>query len=178
MVANGSVTVLSHPSLQGINSGSGISGSTAWHGAFRFRQYLTSPKPADGEQPENDLRQLEFKKNQYGPTGEAIALKYQRGLFLPLPGISSLDKVARQAKVDDIFLKLLKQFDAQGRNVSDKPTAPNYAPTMFAKETAATSDRIKKPDLDAGMRRLFESNRICVVEYGRASRRASKLALK
>src|SRR6516165_23185 len=32
MVAGGSVTVLSHPSLSGINSGSGISGSTAWHG--------------------------------------------------------------------------------------------------------------------------------------------------
>jgi hypothetical protein len=40
MVAGGSVTVLSHPSLAGIASGSGISGSTAWHGAFRFRQYL------------------------------------------------------------------------------------------------------------------------------------------
>ena len=36
MVAGGSVTVLSHPSLAGIASGSGISGSTAWHGAFRF----------------------------------------------------------------------------------------------------------------------------------------------
>ena len=62
MVAGGSVTVLSHPSLSGINSGSGISGSTAWHGAFRFRQYLTSVKPEDGEQPDSDLRQLEFKK--------------------------------------------------------------------------------------------------------------------
>jgi len=38
MVAHGSVTVLSHPSLQGISSGSGISGSTAWQGAFRFRR--------------------------------------------------------------------------------------------------------------------------------------------
>jgi RecA-family ATPase len=43
-VAEGSVTILSHPSLQGINSGSGISGSTAWHGAFRFRQYLKGAK--------------------------------------------------------------------------------------------------------------------------------------
>src|SRR6516225_1738673 len=81
MVANGSVTVLSHPSLQGINSGTGLSGSTAWHGAFRFRQYLTGVKVADGEQPDNDLRQLEFKKNQYGPLGESVVLRYQRGLF-------------------------------------------------------------------------------------------------
>ena len=44
MVAGGSVTVLSHPSLPGIASGSGISGSTAWHGAFRFRQYLKGAK--------------------------------------------------------------------------------------------------------------------------------------
>jgi RecA-family ATPase len=35
MVASGSVTILSHPSLQGMSSGSGLSGSTAWHGAFR-----------------------------------------------------------------------------------------------------------------------------------------------
>src|SRR6201987_4506650 len=66
MVAGGSVTVLSHPSLAGIASGSGISGSTAWHGAFRFRQYLTGVKPEGGEQPDSDLRRLEFKKNQYG----------------------------------------------------------------------------------------------------------------
>ena len=80
MVAGGSVTVLSHPSLAGIASGSGISGSTAWHGAFRFRQYLKGIKPSDGEQPETDLRELEFKKNQYGPMGESIVLRYQRGL--------------------------------------------------------------------------------------------------
>ena len=86
-------TVLSHPSLAGITSGSGISGSTAWHGAFRFRQYLKGAKADDGEQPDNDLRELEFKKNQYGPSGETIVLRYQRGLFLPEracpPSISS-----------------------------------------------------------------------------------------
>ena len=75
MVAHGSVTVLSHPSLQGISSGSGISGSTAWHGAFRFRQYLTTPKQNDDDtEPDRDLRAIEFKKNQYGPSGDTIVL--------------------------------------------------------------------------------------------------------
>ena len=91
-VAGGSVTVLSHPSLQGISSGSGISGSTAWHGAFRFRMYLKSAKPDEGEQPDNDLREIEFKKNQYGPKGESMVLRYQRGLFLPEGGASNLDQ--------------------------------------------------------------------------------------
>jgi RecA-family ATPase len=79
MVAEGSVTVLSHPSLQGIASGSGISGSTAWQGAFRFRQYLKGVKPEEGE-PEGDLRELQFKKNQYGPSGEIVVVRYQSGL--------------------------------------------------------------------------------------------------
>jgi RecA-family ATPase len=44
-VSGGSVTILSHPSLQGIKSGSGLSGSTSWHDAFRFRQYLRELTP-------------------------------------------------------------------------------------------------------------------------------------
>ena len=143
MVAGGSVTVLSHPSLAGIASGSGISGSTAWHGAFRFRQYLKGTKADGGEQPDSDLRELEFKKNQYGPTGETIVLRYQRGLFLPEAGMSSLDKLAAEQRADDLFLTLLAQFEKQGRNVSDKPTANAYAPTIFANETGAKTQGIR-----------------------------------
>jgi len=176
MAAGGSVTVLSHPSLSGIASGSGISGSTAWHGAFRFRQYLTGTKSDGGEQPDNDLRKLEFKKNQYGPTAEAIVLRYQRGLFLPEGGVSGLDKLATEQRADEAFLTMVDQFTKQGRNVSDKLTAPNYAPTMFAKETAAKTQHIRKSDLEAAMRRLFAANKIHVANYGRPSRQVSKLA--
>jgi RecA-family ATPase len=175
MVAGGSVTVLSHPSLSGIASGSGISGSTAWHGAFRFRQYLTGVKAESGEQPDNDLRQLEFKKNQYGPTAETIVLRYQRGLFLPVAGASSLDKMAAERRAEETFMTLLAKFTQQGRNVSDKQTSNNYAPTMFAKESAAKSQAIRKPDLEAAMRRLFDANKIHVDNYGRPSKPASKL---
>ena len=89
-----------------IASGSGISGSTAWHGAFRFRQYLKSVKQKSTEEPDCDARALEFKKNQYGPTTETILLRYQHGLFLPEPGIGGLDKIAREATADQIFLTL------------------------------------------------------------------------
>src|SRR5262245_49983864 len=147
MVATGSVTVLSHPSLAGIASGSGISGSTAWHGAFRFRQYLKSSKADAGEQPDNDLRELEFKKNQYGPTGETVVLRYQRGLFLPEAGVSTLDKLSRESKTDGLFLDSMRRFSTQGRNVSDKPSSPTYAPAAFAKEDDAKKLGIRKADL-------------------------------
>src|SRR5262249_28663202 len=87
LASNGSTTVLSHPSLAGIASGSGISGSTAWHGAFRFRQYLKTPKPSGDDELDTDVRELACKKNQYGPSGASIILRWQNSMFLPEPGI-------------------------------------------------------------------------------------------
>ena len=177
-VAEGSVTVLSHPSIAGISSGSGISGSTAWHGAFRFRYYLKGVKASDGEQQDNDLREIEFKKNQYGPKGESIILRYQHGLFLPEGGISNLDKMARKAKAEEVFVSLLRRFSSQGRNVSDKPAARNYAPTEFAREKEAREFRLKKTELEQAMRDLFSADKLVLEQYDKPSRGLWRLAVK
>ena len=82
-------------------SGSGISGSTAWHGAFRFRQYLKGIKEEDdGDRRADDLRELEFKKNQYGPKGRPIMLRYKDGLFIPVNGATDPERLAREARAD------------------------------------------------------------------------------
>jgi RecA-family ATPase len=52
------------------------------------------------DQADNDLRELQFLKNQYGPRGETLALRYQRGLFLPERGVGGLDKIARAAQAE------------------------------------------------------------------------------
>jgi RecA-family ATPase len=173
MVANGSVVLLSHPSLAGINTGTGISGSTAWHNSVRSRMYMTAPKLEQGEQPDTDLRELQFKKSNYGPISNNITLRYQNGLFLPESGLSSLDKLAREQKVEEAFLALLARYERQERNVSDKPNSPTYAPTCFSKEKEA--DGFRKSDLAAAMLRLFASNGIHVENYGRPSRPYSRL---
>ena len=176
MVAGGSVTVLSHPSLQGLQSGSGFSGSTAWHGAFRFRQYLKGVKPEDGsDEPDNDLRELEFKKNQYGPLSETIVLRYQHGLFLPLPGVASLDKIAQEARADDMFLALLARFTRDNRNVRDK-TGANFAPALFAKEPEAKTAGFNSKALEAAMRRLFKAEKIWNEPCGKPSRQTFRIA--
>jgi RecA-family ATPase len=177
MVASGSVTVLSHPSLAGINSGSGISGSTAWHGAFRFRQYLKGVKPADGEQPDNDIRELEFKKNQYGPLAENIVVRYRDGLFLPEAGTSSLDKIAKDARAEEVFLTLLSRFTSENRNVGDK-IGPSYAPAFFVREEEALRAKVNGKDLEAAMRRLFKAGKIWNQPYGRPSRQSYRIAAK
>jgi RecA-family ATPase len=178
MVADGSVTVLSHPSLAGMNSGSGISGSTAWHGAFRFRQFLTGVKAESGEQPDSDLRQLEFKKNQYGPLGETIVVRYENGLFVPERGMSNLNKAAREAEADRVFIDLLTRFTVAGRNVSDKSSSPNYAPRVFALEAEGKAANLRKAELEDAMRRLFANGRIVVETYGKASNQHERIGVK
>ncbi len=42
-------------------------------------------------------------------------LRYRDGLFLPVPGMSSLDQAAQQQKAEDVFLALLMRANAMRR---------------------------------------------------------------
>ena len=62
IAANGSVMLISHPSLAGIANDTGLSGNTQWHNAVRARCYLKSVKPDAGEQADSDLREIVLRK--------------------------------------------------------------------------------------------------------------------
>jgi RecA-family ATPase len=51
IAANGYVIMSAHPSLAGINSNNGLSGSTQWHNSVRARGYLHT----EGDPLPNDL---------------------------------------------------------------------------------------------------------------------------
>ena len=174
-VSDGSVTVLSHPSLAGMSSGSGISGSTAWHGAFRFRMYLRGFKGDRDEQPETDLRELEFKKNQYGPLGETVCVKWEKGIFVPQGDGSSLDTLARDQTIDDLFVKTLARLTQQGRDLSPHSTSNNFAPTVIAEQAEAKEAGIRKRDFKAAYERLLDVKRIQIVTEGPPSRSRKRL---
>ena len=169
IVATGSVVLISHPSLTGITTDTGLSGTTQWHNAVRARMYLKSVKPEAGEQPDNDLRQLTFKKSQYGAVSEDIVLKYRNGMFLPVPGLASLDKLTQERKAEDVFLDLLGRFTRENRFVSVKSSS-NYAPALFAREDEAKRHALSKKVLEAAMRRLFQAKKIRNEPYGKPSR--------
>ena len=158
MAAGGSVTILSHPSLAGMASGSGISGSTAWHSAFRFRQYLKGAKAEPGEQPDGNLRELQFKKNQYGPMGDPIVLRYQRGLFLPECGLSTIEKAARESEVDAMLIAIGNKLEADGNELSPAQQSHAYAPTVISRQPQAKG--FKKAELVAAFDRMRSSGRV------------------
>jgi RecA-family ATPase len=177
IVASGGVVLASHPSLTGITNDSGISGTTQWHNAVRARFYLKTVNPEPGEQPDSDLREIVFKKNNYGPISAKMVLRYQNGLFLPVPGISSLERAAQEQTAENAFLDLLKRFTAANRKVSDR-AGPGYAPAAFAREDEAKRAMLTSKDLEAAMRRLFKAEKIWNEPYGRPSRQSHHIALK
>jgi RecA-family ATPase len=168
------VVLLSHPSLVGISSQSGISGSTQWHNAVRARIYLRSVKDEGDEQPASDLRSIEFKKNQYGPISEAITLRYRDGMFLPEGSKSVFEKAAAEATVDDVFAKALPRYVASG--LSPNRRAPNYLPRILAETAEAKAAKISEKALAAAMDRALAKGDIEIVEEGPPSKRRSRIA--
>jgi len=129
------------------------------------------------EEPDNDVRELAFRKNNYGPVSASVVLRYQRGLFLPLPGMASLDKIAHEAKAEEVFLNLLKRFTRDNRNVSDR-SGTNYAPALFAREEEAKSVGLSGKSLEAAMLRLFTAEKIWNEPCGKPSRPTYRIAPK
>jgi RecA-family ATPase len=163
------VVIAAHPSLTGIATDTGLSGSTGWHNSVRARMYF---KPAPGD--DTALRVLEVKKQNYGPVSETILLRWRNGVYVVEPGKGTLERLAIEADHDHLFLTLLRRATEQGRNVSDK-VSPSYAPTVFASEPEAKAANATKKNLAEAMARLFAAQKIRVMPFGPASKMRSKI---
>lgn len=148
------ILLLNHPSLSGMDKGSGTSGSTAWNNSVRSRLYLT-------RNPENpDMRLLELKKSNYAGIGKQIRIQWIDGAFSAV-GHTSQTAAERQAYdtvVDTQFLKLMTDFAARGQSLSRVQQSINYAPKLFANHPEAGGT--KKQGFVQAMDRLISSGRI------------------
>jgi hypothetical protein len=174
--AKSGLVLTSHPSLVGISSDTGLSGTTQWHNAMRARYFIRSIKPAEGEQPDNDLREIVFKKNQYGKVADTIKLRWQNGLFLPI-GAAAFDAATRGMRIDEVFVTLLRKFNAGNRNVSATP-GTIFAPSLFEKEREARELQATRIELGAAMRRMLDEGKISQEQYGKPSRPAYRLVVR
>lgn len=165
------VLLLAHPSLTGLSSGSGSSGSTAWSNSVRSRLYLQRIVE-DGYEPDPDARLLTTVKANYGRTGGEIRLRWQDGAFVAEAGQTTIDRKAGSAKAERAFLALLRAYAEQGRHVSPHPSA-SYAPSRFAKE--ADAEGVTKRAFETAMNALFARKAIRVEELGPASRRVKAI---
>jgi RecA-family ATPase len=168
------VLLLAHPSLTGLNSGTGTSGSTAWSNSVRARLYLEPLKGDDGREIDADLRMLRVMKSNYGRAGLELRLRWSRGCFILDGAVGSFDKLAADAKAERVFLDLLATFESQGREVSPSPSAA-YAPAVFEKHPNA--EGFTKKAFSAAMERLLAAERISVETIGPPSRRYKRMSI-
>jgi RecA-family ATPase len=168
------VILLAHPSLTGMNNGSGLSGSTAWNGSVRSRLYLERVA-SDGYEPNPDARVLTTKKANYSRTGTEIALTWQAGVFVPDAPETGVDRMAATAKAERVFLKLLAALTEQGRYVSASP-GPTYAPSQFANHPEA--EGCAKRALKSAMDALFGRGEIVNATHGRGQKARTHIARK
>jgi len=175
---NGASLACGHPSLAGVSSGSGNSGSTGWPGAFRSHVYLEVPKPEKDEEPDPaavDARVLTRKKSNWAKPGEKIEMRWKDGVFehTPAPG-GILGSIERRT-ADRVFVDLVDKANNEKRFVSASPTAGNFAPKAFAKRP--DREGYDKADLSRAMERLFVSGAIINVPYGPPSDKTFRIVL-
>ena len=160
------VLLLSHPSLTGMNSGTGTSGSTAWNNSVRSRLYLEVTSP--------ETRVLRLVKANHGKVGETIEMRWNDGVYDLDSGPDPVVATLVNSTVDKLFLELLAIFTAQCQNVGII-TGTTYAPAKMAKHPKAKG--YSKDQLAASMQRLLDSGCIKVVTEGSPSRQRSRLVL-
>ncbi len=167
------IVLLAHPSVSGMSSGSGSSGSTAWNNSVRSRLYLRRAIGGDGIEDDPDLRVLTTKKANYGPIGAEIKMRWVEGRFIAENvDEPQQDPSAAKARVDALFLKMLDDYEAEGRFVGSARSA-NYAPTVFSSDARARG--VDRRGFEGAMNRLFAEKRIRNVEYGPPSKQRMRL---
>jgi RecA-family ATPase len=172
MDSSAAVVLLAHPSVQGMMSGRGTSGSTAWSNSVRSRLYLAKRR-ADDAGP--DIRELTVEKANYGPEGQKVRLRWQRGVYVVDAGLPARDIAVAESGVDDLYLRCLDTATAQGRRVRPN-TGKEYAPAVFARMPIANG--VTSKAFAGAQERLFGSGKIEAVTTGSPSRRSTSVVRK
>jgi RecA-family ATPase len=172
--ADTAVVLLFHPSLSGMSSGRGTSGSTGWNNTMRSRLYFqTLPGTKDDEDSKKKL--LQVMKANRGPTGEKVILEWRNGLFLPPSTITTVERAAREQAVDTAFMTALRRLLGQNQDISPGKTSTS----SIAKATKGASERkgIRDDELFEAQQRLLDIGQIAIEPYGPASRGAKRLVI-
>ncbi|TIO10944.1 AAA family ATPase [Mesorhizobium sp.] len=163
------IVMLAHPSVDGMRSGTGSSGSTAWNNSVRSRIYLTTES---GDGADSDVRILTTMKANYGKKGNVLRIRWQDGVFVLDDGKPTAAASLLNKRADELFRSLLSAANRSGIRVA--PTrGVNYAPTVLSERPDA--DGFTKKQFEAAMQRLLAEGIIKVVWEGPPSKQRQRL---
>jgi AAA domain len=142
------ILLLSHPSVTGMATGTGLSGSTGWNNSVRSRLYMRT----DPDDP--DLRVLEQMKANYSASGASWRLAWRDGCFIAVDSATGPSDSEKRA--DDSALACVVALNSQGRRV---------APSRFGAtaEGLPQAAGLKRRALNAAIERLISCEKVRVV---------------
>ena len=167
--ANCALLLLAHPSVSGMQSGAGTSGSTGWSNSVRSRLYLTRPT-GDGEDPA--ARELTVMKSNYAAVGEKIRIRWEAGAFVADSPLEPAMMGMVHKRHDELFLEVLSAINQSGQRVA-ATKGVNYAPSVMAIHPRAAGTN--KKQFEASMQRLLVAGTIKVVWDGPPSKQRQRL---
>ena len=176
------IVVLSHPSVSGMNSGTGTSGNTAWSNSVRSRLYLKREITRDGDRIEEDnpnRRIVETMKSNYGPTGGRLTVEWQSGRFIscdaPANGVQEASGINTQAmRAERVFMDLLRWHLDRSKFVSPNKSV-SFAPAIFARHP--NSEGVRARQFENAMNMLLDQNRIEIFTHGSPARQRQHIGL-
>ena len=160
------VLLASHPSLQGMQSRTGSSGSTAWGNSVRVRLYLERVSKSLSHDPRERI--LRTTKANYGPDDDELRLCWTEGAFV-IHDPSSFGTAEKEE-----FLGLLRALKENNIRVNASGGI-NYAPNVMIRQTTT---KLAKQKLARLMMELLNEGAIENVEEGPKSKRRSYLREK
>ena len=132
---DGAIVLTAHPSLTGLSSGSGLSGSTAWNNAVRSRLYLERPDDKEGNGDDRE-RILKRKKANYAGAGEDLTLKWSDGVLVREQGPGSFEASARTRRLDKLMFERVEKSWANNYPLSAEPcTGDRYLPRALSRKS-------------------------------------------
>ena len=166
---------IAHPSVDGIKTGRGYSGSTHWNNAVRSRLYFTDVQSDEGGLPPHpDLRVIELAKSNRARRGEKILVMWIDGRFVPASA-EARRNLENEAGAEELFLQLLSKATRQGMNVSPYRSC-SHAPAVLCKLSG--NQGIGKAALENAMHRLIEKGKIRNETHGPPSKIRHRLVIE
>lgn len=163
------IVLLDHPSQRGKDDGTGMAGSVDWNNGPRARIYIKASKT------DPDARVLEVMKVNGYRSGETVNLRWNGLTFVTdKVGEAAPQRASAERKVDDLFLRLLAERNAQGRWVTPSK-ATGYAPKEMAAMPSA--EGCTAAALAKAMERLLAAKEIEIENYGYASKPRQRIVI-
>lgn len=129
--------IFAHPSVEGMKSGRGASGSTGWANTARAHIYFTRPDDPEANDPDDEIREVITRKHNYGKKALPFRVKWHEGCYVPMEGEDRpVGAVARIEKglLEQILIDLVADGEARDSLYSASARSPErYVVTMAAR---------------------------------------------